>query len=376
MRPLLDAFFVWATEQYARVKGTRGLVAAAFGYAVRQEAALRRFLDDGRLPLTNNHSERALRGIAVGRNAWLFFGSDDHASAAANLFSLIASCELHGLDPEAYLAQIFRVLPYWPRERYLRARPQVLACYSRAHPRRATRRRDRRHHRSPYAALARAGGYALTEPPRLRASITTPASSRTGSVQDVRVRGRSAQGDRRRARLDGVRQGRPRDAERVRGHPVSSEPPRGSPCLCGTETDIRDVLNVPAVGAQVGRRPACQARIEHETDHAAVRSRAMMRPSTEAAAKARTCRMASSSSPGVVLAKRSSVRVLGQHLQNSSNADARSTHVRLPRKDLGSTAMRSKPTNVRMSSTLAGGSRGCHGPRRFSYWGRGSYRAR
>ena len=123
-RPLVDDFFAWATEQYAHFKATRGLAAAAFGYAVRQQAALRRFLDDGRLPLTNNHSERALRGIAVGRRAWLFFGSDDHASAAANLFSLIASCELHGLDPEAFLLDIIHVVPYWPRDRYLELAPK------------------------------------------------------------------------------------------------------------------------------------------------------------------------------------------------------------------------------------------------------------
>jgi transposase len=52
-RPLVDDFFAWAAEQYERFKGTRGLPAAAFGYAVRQQAALRRFLDDGRLPLTS-----------------------------------------------------------------------------------------------------------------------------------------------------------------------------------------------------------------------------------------------------------------------------------------------------------------------------------
>jgi hypothetical protein len=127
-RPLVDDFFAWATVQYARVKDRRGLVASAFGYAVRQQAALRRFLDDGRLPMTNNHSERALRGIAVGRRAWLFFGSDDHASAAANLFSLIASCELHGLDPETYLAEIVHVLPFWPRERYLELAPKYWAA--------------------------------------------------------------------------------------------------------------------------------------------------------------------------------------------------------------------------------------------------------
>jgi transposase len=74
--------------------------------------------------MTNNHSERALRGIAVGRRAWLFFGSDDHASTAANLLSLIASCELHRLDPETYLAEIIHLLPYWPRDRYLELAPK------------------------------------------------------------------------------------------------------------------------------------------------------------------------------------------------------------------------------------------------------------
>ncbi len=127
-RRLVGDFFTWAVKQYALVKGTRSLAAAAFGYAVRQEQALRRFLDDGRLPMTNNHCERALRNIAVGRRAWMFFGSDDHATAAANLFSLIASCELHGLDAETYLAQIIHVLPFWPRDRYLELAPKYWAA--------------------------------------------------------------------------------------------------------------------------------------------------------------------------------------------------------------------------------------------------------
>ena len=128
LRPLVDDFFTWAAVQYARVKDTRGLVATAFGYAVRQEHALRRFLDDGRLPMTNNHSERAIRRVAAGRKVWLFFGSDDHASAAANLLSLIASCELHRLDPETYLAEIIHVLPFWPRDRYLELAPKYWAA--------------------------------------------------------------------------------------------------------------------------------------------------------------------------------------------------------------------------------------------------------
>jgi transposase len=78
--------------------------------------------------MDNNPSERELRRIATGRKAWLFFGSDDHAAAAANLFSLIASCKLHALDAEAYLADVIRVMPYWPRDRYLELAPKYWAA--------------------------------------------------------------------------------------------------------------------------------------------------------------------------------------------------------------------------------------------------------
>jgi len=127
-RPLLDAFFEWATAEYAKVKDTRGLLRSALGYAVRQRAALCRFLEDGRLGLSNNASERELRRIAVGRKAWLFVGSDDHAQAAAALFTLIATCKLHGLEPEAYLRDVIRVLGAWPADRYLELCPHAFAA--------------------------------------------------------------------------------------------------------------------------------------------------------------------------------------------------------------------------------------------------------
>ncbi len=91
VRPVVDTFFTWVAEQKAKLEG-RGLVATALGYCLRHEAALRRFLDDGRLRMDNNSAERALRPIAVGRKAWMFYGSDDHASAAGNILSLVASC--------------------------------------------------------------------------------------------------------------------------------------------------------------------------------------------------------------------------------------------------------------------------------------------
>jgi transposase len=126
-RPHLDAFFDWAEVEYQRVKAERGLLRTALGYAVRQKTPLLRYLDDGRLVMDNNRSERELRRIAVGRNAWLFVGSDDHAQSAGHLFSLIASARLHGLDPETYLRDFFRVLPHWPRDRYLELSPRYWA---------------------------------------------------------------------------------------------------------------------------------------------------------------------------------------------------------------------------------------------------------
>lgn len=54
---------------------------------------------------------------------WLFVGSDDHAQAAGNFFSHIASCQLHGIEPEGYLRDVLRVLPHWPKDRYLELAP-------------------------------------------------------------------------------------------------------------------------------------------------------------------------------------------------------------------------------------------------------------
>ena len=127
LAPLVDEFFAWVHAQNDLSTQERGLVTKALGYAIRQELALRRFLVDGRLRMDNNSSENALRIVATGRKAWLFFGSDDHAQAAANLYSFIAGCKLHKLDPELYLAEIIRIMPYWPRDRYLELAPAYWA---------------------------------------------------------------------------------------------------------------------------------------------------------------------------------------------------------------------------------------------------------
>lgn len=124
LAPELEAFFDFVRAEWEKVKGRRGLLRSALGYAKNHEAALKRFLEDGRLKLDNNASERALRRIAVGRKNWLFVGSDDHAVSTANLLSMIASAKLHDLDPEEYLRDLFRVLPHWPEDRYLELAPK------------------------------------------------------------------------------------------------------------------------------------------------------------------------------------------------------------------------------------------------------------
>jgi transposase len=58
----------------------------------------------------------------------MFYGSDAHAQSAAAAFSIIASCRLHSLDPEQYLDEVLRVLPYWPKERYLELAPNSWAA--------------------------------------------------------------------------------------------------------------------------------------------------------------------------------------------------------------------------------------------------------
>ena len=120
VRPYVEAFFEWAHPEHQKVKGTRGPLSSALGYSINQEDALKRFLDDGRLGLDNNSSERALRTIATGRKSWLF--------VAGAFFSLIASCKLHRLEPEAYLRDLLRVLPHWPKDRYLELAPLNFAA--------------------------------------------------------------------------------------------------------------------------------------------------------------------------------------------------------------------------------------------------------
>jgi transposase len=121
-KTVIDDFFAWC-EQERDLVLDESPAARAIGYALNQQAALRRFLDDGRLPIHNNISELNLRREVVGRRNWLFVGSEDGAKTNATFVSLIASCRLHNIEPFAYLRDLFCLLPGWPRHRLLELAP-------------------------------------------------------------------------------------------------------------------------------------------------------------------------------------------------------------------------------------------------------------
>jgi transposase len=103
--PLIADLKAWLHEH--RPKLSRGNdLAKAMDYVLKRWAAFTLFLDDGRVCLTNNAAERALRGIALGRKSWLFAGSDRGGRRAAAMYSLIVTAKMNDIDPQAWLADV------------------------------------------------------------------------------------------------------------------------------------------------------------------------------------------------------------------------------------------------------------------------------
>ena len=115
-RPRVEALGAWLREQHARLS-PNNQVAKAIAYSLNAWHALSRFLDDGRLCMTNNAAERALRCIAVGRNNWTFAGSDNGGRRAAAIYTLIETAKLNDVDPQAWLADVLARLHDHPARR-------------------------------------------------------------------------------------------------------------------------------------------------------------------------------------------------------------------------------------------------------------------
>src|ERR1700719_2228780 len=92
-------------------------IAKAMDYMLKRWPAFIRFLDDGRICLSNNAAERALRGTALGRRSWLFAGSDRGGERAAAMYTLIAAAKLNGVDPQAWLADVLHRIADYPAPR-------------------------------------------------------------------------------------------------------------------------------------------------------------------------------------------------------------------------------------------------------------------
>ena len=116
LAPLVTELECWMRTERARLS-RHADVAKAMDYMLKRWLAFTRFLADGRICLTNNAAERALRGIAIGRKSWLFAGSDRGGERAAVMYTLIMTAKLNDVDPQAWLADVLRRIADHPASR-------------------------------------------------------------------------------------------------------------------------------------------------------------------------------------------------------------------------------------------------------------------
>ena len=104
-KPIIEDLHAWMLAQRRRLSG-KSILGKAMQYALNRWQALVNYLDDGRLSIDNNLSERLLRGIALTRKNYLFLGSDTGGERAAIIYTVAETAKLNGLDPQAYIAAV------------------------------------------------------------------------------------------------------------------------------------------------------------------------------------------------------------------------------------------------------------------------------
>ena len=114
--PLVAALEAWLRAERAKLS-RHAAIAKAIDYMRTRWPAFTRFLEDGRICLTNNAAERALRGLALGRKSWLFAGSQRGAERAAFMYTLIQTAKLNNVDPQAWLADALARIADMPQTR-------------------------------------------------------------------------------------------------------------------------------------------------------------------------------------------------------------------------------------------------------------------
>jgi transposase len=114
--PLLASLEAWLREERPRLSRSASVV-EPIDYMLKRWDRFARFIEDGRICLTNNAAERALRGFALGRKSWLFAGSERGADRAAAMATLIMTAKLNDVDPQAWLADVLARIAEIPQSR-------------------------------------------------------------------------------------------------------------------------------------------------------------------------------------------------------------------------------------------------------------------
>lgn len=112
-KPLVEKLFAYLKKTYKELP-RKSSTGQAIAYALNNEEALCRFLENGKIEIDNNAAERAMRGVALGRKNWLFAGSDAGGEAAASMYTIIETAKLNGLNPWAYLQTVLETIQDHP----------------------------------------------------------------------------------------------------------------------------------------------------------------------------------------------------------------------------------------------------------------------
>ncbi len=123
--PIVDELYAWVDEMHPQaVRGTP--LYKATNYATNQRAYFRRCFEDGRFEIDNGAVERELRRVRIGEKNYLFAGSDAGAQRLADVFTVLATCRMHGVNPQNYLTDVLRKIQNgWPKSRIAELMPEA-----------------------------------------------------------------------------------------------------------------------------------------------------------------------------------------------------------------------------------------------------------